>query len=205
MPRSANSRYAVPISSLTVTRRLPITALVAAALVPAALALPGSRAAAKPSSGPTAAQERAAVRRATRSRNLWATVNICNTRRHPDVIGFRVQMPGLGFGANLSAEVRVEYWSPAAKHFRPVPGRSGSLGSVVSLGRATTGTHQSGVSFPIQKPPSGVHYVFRGVATFKWKLGSKVLGSTTRTTGHGYRHVDQSDPAGYSSGTCTIS
>ena len=189
---------------MTVTPRDPTAALLAVALVPAALAAPGSAAAAKPSSGPTAAQVRVAVGRATRSRSVWATVNICNTRRHPYVIGFRVQMPGLGFGANLSAEVRVEYWSPAAKRFRPVPRGSGSLGSLVSLGRATTGTHQSGVSFPIQKPASGIHYVFRGVAAFEWKLGGKVLGRTTRSTGGGHRHVDQGDPAGYSAGTCTI-
>ncbi len=147
---------------------------------------------------------RAAVSRATHSRNVWATVNICNTRRHPDVVGFRVQMPGLGFAANLYADVRVEYWSAAAKHFRPVPNGSGSLGSVLWLGRATTGTHQSGVTFVIKRPPAGVHFVFRGVATFRWKRGNKVLGSTTRNTGHGYQHVDFGDPAGYSAGTCTI-
>ena len=186
------------------TVRRTIAALFAAALVPAALALPAFAAAATRSSGPTAAQVRTAVNRATHSRNVWATVNICNTRRHPYVIGFRVQMPGLGFVANLSADVRVEYWSATARHFQPVPGRSGALRSTISLGPATTGTHQNGVSFPIRKPPSGIHYLFRGVATFKWKRGSKVLGSTTRKTGRGYQHVDQGDPAGYSAGTCTM-
>ncbi len=189
---------------MTVTRREPITALVATALVAAAPALPGSAAAATRSSGPTAAQVRAAVSRAKRSGNVWTTINICNTRRHPYMIGFRVQMPGLGFGANLSADIRVQYWSPTAKRFQPVRGRTGALGASVSLGRATTGTHQGGVSFPFQKPPPGAHYVFRAVATFTWKLGHRVLGSTTRATGHGYRHVDQGDPAGYSAGTCTI-
>jgi hypothetical protein len=186
------------------TRALPSAALVAAALLPAALSLPDSAAAAKRSSGPTPSQVRAAVSRATHSRNVWATVNICNTRRHPDVVGFRVQMPGLGFAANLYADVQVEYWSAATRHFRPVPNGSGSLGSVVRLGRATTGTHQSGVTFVIKRPPSGVHFAFRGVATFRWKRGNKVLGSTTRNTGHGYPHVDFGDPAGYSAGTCTI-
>ena len=185
------------------TVRRPITPLVAVALL-ATLLLPGSATAAKRRSGPTAAQVRAAVSRATRSRNLWATVNICNTRRHPYVVGFRVQMPGLGFGTYLSADVRIQYWSGATTGFQAVPSGSGSLGSVVSLGRATTGTHQSGVTFVIKRPPSGVRYLFRGVATFKWKLGSKVLGSTTRTTGRGYQHVDYGDPAGYSAATCTI-
>jgi len=177
---------------------------VAVALLSAALSLPGSAAAAKRGSGPTAAQVRAAVSRATRSRNVWATVNICNTRRHPYVLGFRVQMPGLGFGADLYADVRVEYWSASTKHFQSVPSGSGSLGALVSLGRATTGTHQSGVTFRIKRPPSGVRYLFRGVATFKWKLGGRVLGSTTRKTGRGYQHVDYGDPAGYSAGTCAI-
>ena len=45
------------------------------------------------STGPTAAQIRIATRRAVNSPNLWATVNICDTTRHPGIVGIRVQMP----------------------------------------------------------------------------------------------------------------
>src|SRR6516165_1209759 len=59
---------------------------------------------------PTAAQMRAAVQRAERSKYLWATVNICNTKRHPHAIGVRGQMPALGFPALLQMTVHLKYW-----------------------------------------------------------------------------------------------
>src|SRR6516225_9959914 len=51
--------------------------------------------------GPTRAQIRAAIHRALHSRVLWATVNICDTMHHQNVIGIRGQMPSLSFAAGL--------------------------------------------------------------------------------------------------------
>ena len=69
---------------------------------------------------PTKAQIRTAVARAERSKSLWATVNICNSKRYPDRIGVRGQMPSLGFAAWLSMDIQVQYYSDAhEKHFVP--------------------------------------------------------------------------------------
>jgi hypothetical protein len=145
---------------------------------------------------PTPAQIRTAVRRAERSRDLWATVNICNTKRHPNVIGVRGQMPGLGFPATLEVDIQVDYWSPASKGFRSAPGAKRSI----PLGREKTGLYQGGWQFPFG-PHAGS---LRGLVTFKWKLGSKQLGRATRTTSAGHRDAEFGDPARYSSGNCVI-
>jgi hypothetical protein len=151
---------------------------------------------ARASSSPTPAQVRTAVRRAKRSRDLWATVNICNTKRHPNVIGVRGQMPGLGFPATLEVDIQVDYWSPASKGFKPAPGAKRSI----PLGRKQTGLYQGGWQFQFG-PHAGS---LRGLVTFKWKLGSKQLGRATRTTSAGHRDAEFGDPARYSSGNCVI-
>jgi hypothetical protein len=169
-----------------------------AGVLAAALALSASPAlaAAERHHEPSAAQVKAALARAARSPDLWATVNICDTPRYPDTIGIRGQMPGLGFAARLYMRVRVEYWSDETRRFELVPG----VDQTVSVGRATRGVHQSGVTFQFI-PPAGT---LRGLVTFEWKRSGRVLGRLTRKTGHGYQHVDFADPPGYSAGTCSI-
>ena len=51
----------------------------------------------------------AAIARAERSRDLWATVNICDTAKHPDAIGIRASMPGTPKHARLAMRFRVQY------------------------------------------------------------------------------------------------
>jgi hypothetical protein len=162
---------------------------VAAAVAPAATARRSSKA-------PSAAQIRAAVRAAERSRSLWATVNICDTERHPDTIGVRGQMPSLGFPADLSMRVQIDYWSFDKNRFVSDPGVTQN----VSLGSETDRLVQGGANFRFTPP-----VVLSGTVTFEWKLAGRVIGRATRLTGHGYKHVDAGDPAGYSTATCRMS
>jgi hypothetical protein len=144
---------------------------------------------------PTPAQIRAAVARAERSRDLWATVNICDTKRNPDTIGIRGEMPALGFKTGLSIEIRLEFYKFKQRQWALVPGAVRR----VPLGSFSTGLHQDGFSF-IFKP----FVVLRGAVTFKWTLAGKVIGSTARTTARNLKHVDDGDPPGYSRARCTI-
>ena len=165
------------------------TALAAGTLLAAAPA-----AQAKHHRAPTRSQIRTAVTRATRSSALWATVNICDTKRHPDVIGIRGQMPALGFRAALSMRIQVDYRS--AGHWKPDPGaREG-----VELGSPRSGSQQGGVTFRFSPPA-----VLSGTITFEWRLGNRVIGRATRSTAGGQRGVDAGDPRGFSSASCKIS
>jgi hypothetical protein len=145
--------------------------------------------------GPTTKQIRAAVHRAVHSHDLWSTVNICNTPNYPNAIGIRGEMPALGFAAQLSMEIRVDYWRFDKNGFSPVAG----IRRVLKLGTMSWGLHQAGYIF--QFKPS---FVLRGSVTFTWRLHGKVIGRAVRTTGGPYGHVDFSDPPGYSKPTCII-
>ncbi len=178
-----------------------VTALAAAAALTPAIArtpvaaLASTAVARKSSQRPSAAQIRRAVRRAERSRNLWATVNICNTKRNPDVIGIRGQMPALGFKTVLIMDVQIWYLNRKTKKFVPDP----AIREHVVLGAATTALHQDGASFRIVPPAD-----LKGQITFSWALGGKVIGRTTRMTAGGIKGVDFADPHGYSAATCSI-
>jgi hypothetical protein len=144
---------------------------------------------------PTDAQIRRAIRHAQHSRELWATVNICNTPRHRYTLGIRGQMPALGFASRLYMRVQVDYWVQSRRRFVPDPG----VAELVSLGSARSGLRQGGVMFQFAPPA-----ILSGTITFEWRLGRRILGRATRLTAHGVRGVDYSDPRGYSAATCRI-
>lgn len=178
----------------TTTRRWLRTTAALAAL----LALAAAPALAQSSAGaPTGAQIHTAVARAEHSRNLWATVNACDTRKHPSMIGIRGQMPALGFPARLYMRIEVQYLSLPDLQFRPASGASRWIG----LGLQSTGVHQGGVLFHFA-PHAGL---LRGSVRFQWKLGRKVIGQTTRATVRGHPSADFGDPPHHSLGTCRIS
>ncbi len=168
---------------------------VAAAILPLALPAGALASAASGSGHPSAQQIRQAVSRAQRSRAVWATVNICNTRRHRHILGIRGQLPALGFPAGLYMTIQVNYWVKAKRRFMPDSHARRSL----SLGTQTSGRHQDGFSWQFAPPA-----ILSGTITFEWKLGRKVIGRTTRRTVDGIKHVDDADPKGYSTATCRI-
>ena len=76
--------------------------------------------------------------------SLWATVNICNTKRYPDTLGIRGQMPASGSRPALSMKIQLDYWTRHDKRFVPLPtGGSQRL----ALGRSATELQQDGVDF----------------------------------------------------------
>jgi hypothetical protein len=174
-------------------RLLRLPALIALLLIALATAAAAPATASSPPA-PTARQVQAAVRKAKRSTDLWATVNVCNTKNHPNTIGIRGQMPSLGFAAKLTMRFRVQYWN--GKAFTPVRG----LSKTVALGAVTRGVYQAGVGFPFA-PHAGL---LRGSVTFEWRLGNRRVGQTTRATHKGHPRADFSDPKGFSSGSCAI-
>jgi hypothetical protein len=169
--------------------RAPVSAVGAAAALAAA---PASALA----SGPSAAQIRAAVGKAERSNELWATINICNTRRHPRQLGVRGQMPSLGFRSQMYMTFDVTYRSSAHGAFKPVP----KTKNKVMAGQASHKLIQDGRTYSFN--PSSA--LLAGMVTFTWWRDGKVLGRTTLKTTGGHRHVDFADPPGFSAATCKI-
>lgn len=173
-------------------RSAVLTSLLAAGLA-AGLAGGPARAASRT---PSPSQIRTAVRRAESSRRLWATINICDTRRYPRTIGLRGQMPTLGFSASLSMHIESEYWFSSKKRFEPIPG----VAKLLTLGRASSGLRQGGASFPLNAHAG----LLSGMIVFEWKLGGRVLGQTTRQATAGHRDADTGNPPHFSAARCTI-
>jgi hypothetical protein len=179
-------------------RRLATTAVaLTAATVLIAAATAATIAAAAPAAhaaAPTRAQIRAAVRKAEGSRLLWATINICNTARHPRQVGVRAQMPALGFPAALSMRIQVKYFT--GKLFKPDPGVHQNL----RLGTFTRQVHQGGRTFQF-----GAHAgLLTGAVTFQWRRFGRLLGQATRPTTPGHHDADFGDPRGHSAAACRI-
>lgn len=158
-----------------------------------ALAVPVSGTAA--SGTPSAVQQRAAIKRASRSKGLWATINICNTRKHRDTVGIRGQIPALGFPTTLSLVIGLDYYVPQSGSFKAIP----KVKMTIPLGTATNGYLQGGATFKF-KPPE----ILSGTVEFEWHSGKRLIGSVAEKTTGGHKGVDQADPPKYSAATCRI-
>jgi hypothetical protein len=148
------------------------------------------------SASPTPNQIKSAVHSAERSKRLWATINVCDTRKHPHTIGIRGEVPALGFSTTISISIGVDFWSKADKRFEPDPNAT----KMIKVGPVSHGIHQRGVVFQFG-PHTGR---LRGTAAFSWTRHGKVLGATKRVTTAPHRDADFSDPSGFSAATCMI-
>lgn len=139
-----------------------------------------------------------------RSRHLWATINVCDTLRHPDTIGIRASMPGSRFGRRerMLMRFRVQYFRSADQRWHNI--RRGGDSGFVPVGTARYKARQAGRSF-VFAPPAGGSFQLRGKVTFQWRRGGRVKRSAALVTTAGHNVTAGSDPAGYSSDTCVIS
>jgi hypothetical protein len=178
--------------------RLSGARIVAAIAIGSALAAGSASAATTKSlttSNPTPSQIKSAISKATDSKALWSTVNICDTKKHPNTIGIRGQMPSLSFPSSLYMDVQVDYYNYTDKKFETDPG----VAQTLSLGDPANQIVQGGATFKF-KPPA----IVSGTVTFEWKLHGKLIGSKRRATGGGHRNAKYGDPSGYSTNDCSI-
>jgi opacity protein-like surface antigen len=148
------------------------------------------------SGNPTPAQIMKAVAQAERSDSLWATINICNSKRYPGTIGVRGQMPSLGFAAWLSMKIQLNYYSD--NKFVRLP-NGGS--HTTRLGRSAVKLQQGGATwtFTFTKP-----VLFNASVQFVWRRAGKLLGETTETTTAGHRAAEFGSPMHYTANQCRI-
>ena len=90
--------------------------------------------------------------------------------------------------------IQVDYWNGT----KFVPDRHAI--TQLDLGDPVNQVIQNGANFVFHPP-----VILSGTIEFQWKLSGKVIGSATRLTGHGDKHVADGDPPGYSTATCRMS
>ncbi|HTR89091.1 MAG TPA: hypothetical protein VMG62_03165, partial [Solirubrobacteraceae bacterium] len=146
--------------------------------------------------------ERERSRSLLSSRELWATVDVCNPADQRYTIGIRGSMPGDGHPRDtMYMAFELQYlegngtWGNLSK--------DGSSG-FIAVGSAKT-TRQGGTSFQLMAVQGKGPFTMRGLATFQWRHGRRVVHEATRTTSAGHTTVADADPAGYSAARCSLS
>ena len=92
---------------------------------------------------------------------LWATVNVCDTAKHPNEVGIRASMPGTPRGAGRRMRFRVQFRD--GDRWRYVAGADSGWRRVR---RAAGLAVESGWSFEFAPPAKPT--TFRGVVRFRW-------------------------------------
>jgi hypothetical protein len=181
----------------------PLTVLAACALAPlaaAALALGATAIAFRPSA--TAIASHPSTHSPLRSRELWATVDVCNPHDQPNTIGVRGSMPGDGQAKDtLYMRFRVQYLEPSGKQWAYV--KQGADSGWLKLGSAKA-ARQAGRSFQFAHVTGRPAFSLRGAVGFQWRHGAAVRYETMRVTSAGHKSVAGADPKGYSAATCTL-
>lgn len=137
-----------------------------------------------------------------RSRHLWATVNICDTKASPDTLGIRASMPGSGRkGERMFMRFRAQYRSAADGLWHNFLS-DGTDSGYLPVGAAKYKARQSGFSFPFSLDP-GQQVEVRGVVEFQWRKRKKVVRRAVKRTTKGHK-TSMSEPKGYSAATCVL-
>ncbi|MEA2386121.1 MAG: hypothetical protein QOJ22_295 [Thermoleophilaceae bacterium] len=139
---------------------------------------------------------------AAHAKDLWATVNICDTERSPNVLGVRASMPGNGTKQTMWMRFRASYYDRAIDDWRDVGGAS--LSPWIEVGDARYRSRQAGRKFKIEPPAPTTSHVVRGVVEYQWRRGKKVIRRRTQKTRSGHPTGRHGDPRGYSAGVCEI-
>lgn len=139
-----------------------------------------------------------------KSRHLWATVNICDTARHPDTMGVRASMPGSGKRRErMYMRFRAQYFSTTDNTWKNFSSKALDSGWQ-RVGSARYKARQSGWTFPRLNLRAGQRYELRGVVRFQWRRGKRVVRKAVKSTTRGHRTA-VSEPRGFSAATCRIS
>jgi len=137
------------------------------------------------------------------SRLLWATVNVCNTPGHPDMIGVRASIPGSGIAAErMYVRFQVQYYSASEGEWHNL--LSGGDSGWIAVGSASYQARQAGRSFRFQAPSGDGTETLRGAVTFEWRRGDRVVRRARKRTTAGHRDARDGDPAGYSAAVCEL-
>ncbi len=180
-------------------RLLPIFLGVAAALLVMGAAATGSQPTARTADALGKGHPATVLRR---SRDLWATVNVCDTAKHPNTIGIRGSMPGLGSRrTTLQMRFQVQYKAKDGKWHNT---DSSADSGYKTVGRTRTKVRESGQDFKFLPPGGGGAFTLRGSIRFRWLSHGRTVRRARRLSEAGHRSTAGADPVGYSAARCQI-
>ena len=142
--------------------------------------------------------------------HLWATVNVCDTKKAENTLGVRARMPGNGTHQRMWMRFRVQYLSTQTSKWSYV--RDGGLSPWIEAGSARFAFKETGYEFSFDPPTAGSTFTLRGVVEFQWrakhhdkhgKVVETVAQRKRKFTEAGHRTKD-ADPTGFSAKSCEI-
>jgi hypothetical protein len=191
-----------PTFRRTISRTCTLAVMAAlAALMPApAIAASGSGSSSSSGSAPSG-DTGASVHQLLHSRELWATIDVCNPPDQAYTVGIRGSMPGNGHAREkMYMSFRLQYLDTTSKRWVDLV--SGATPDFIAVGSAAA-ARQDGRSF--QLVPGKSTSTLRGVVDFQWRRGGTILASAARPTTAGRKSLAGADPAGFSAASCPIS
>jgi hypothetical protein len=182
------------------SKRLLAGMVLVAALAPASALATAGRS--KATSAKAGKQPTALERALLHSRELWATIDVCNPADQPSTVGIRGSMPGDGHAHDsMYMSFRLQYLDSATKSW--VNLASGASSGFVAVGSGAS-ARQGGTSFELKPVAGRPAATLRGVVDFQWRRGKTILVSGAEPTASGHLSLAGADPASYSAATCII-
>ena len=142
----------------------------------------------------------APVSQAAGGKNRWATVNFCDTARHPNEMGVRARMPGDGTRGKMFMRFTAQYRTSSG--WRKVSGKGSS--GWLSAGSSMFRYQERGYTFKFDTPPAGTSYLMRGVVNLQWRDRNGNVEHRRRLVTEGGHPSRGADPKGFSAARCRI-
>jgi hypothetical protein len=135
-------------------------------------------------------------------RYLWATVNVCDTSVHDNMMGVRASMPGDGDHTKMYVRFVAQYYDRAKQLWSEVKGSG--ISKWIYVGSGIYASRQAGYTFAFDPPSGGKTFVLRGAVDYKWTSGRRIVRTAHVITKAGHPNTKGADPATYSAATCQI-
>lgn len=140
---------------------------------------------------------------AKRPKDLWATVNVCDTSVHDNMMGVRASMPGDGDRTKMYMRFVAQYYDRSRQLWSDVKGSG--VSKWIYVGSGVYARRQGGYTFAFDPPARGKTFVLRGAVDFKWTKGRRIVRTAHVLTKSGHPGTRGADPATYSASLCEIS
>jgi hypothetical protein len=118
-------------------------------------------------------------------------------------MGIRGSMTGLARSSRMYMRFRVQFQDTEGR-WRTIKSGPLSDSGWVRVATGRRGEHDAGWSFEFKPPASGGAHVLRGMVSFEWRRGGRVVQHTRAFTEAGHPGTAGAEPADFSAETCEI-
>lgn len=139
---------------------------------------------------------------ATRLKDLWATINICDTQDHPNEMGVRASIPGDGDHTRMYMRFHAQYYDRPNQVWSDVKGAPASPWYYAGSGMYKRA--ERGYTFSFDPPQGGTTLTLRGSVDFKWVKKHHTIRTARQVTKTGHPGTLGADPKDFSAALCNI-